>query len=251
MTNRPERGPDAHAGHDALLIAAYAADDVEAGDRQAAENLLATCAKCAQLAVDLQLIVQATADLPATVRPRDFTLTPEQAARLRGTSWRSLAGRLGWIRTDFGRTLAAGLTTLGLAGLLIGVIPSSIPMGLGGAAASSPAPAAVAAPAPQSGQRGSAFSGASAAPSGLPQQPAATGTETYSGDGVGIAGERQSTNPQDTSSGGAPGKSAEPPGRDSGVQASTPNFLLVPSLAALGLGVGLFALRRAASISRR
>jgi hypothetical protein len=70
MTNRHERGPVAHAGHDALLIAQYAADDLDR-EREAAEQLLAGCSDCAQLAADLRLIARATAELPEPAPRRD------------------------------------------------------------------------------------------------------------------------------------------------------------------------------------
>jgi anti-sigma factor RsiW len=254
MTNRTERGPDAHAGHDALLIAAYAADDVTAEDRRRAEALFETCADCAQLAQDLRLIAAATAALPAPVRSRDFTLSPEQAARLRGTSWRSLANRLGWIRGDVGRVLAAGLTTLGLCGLLF----VAVPVQLGGSGASLPTtgaavgqegeqPAAsgvAAAPLPAA----SAGAAASAAPS---YAPSATGSRTYgdqeaspsSAPDVGIAGGRGAVEQSPASLNVGPtdtGSTAS--GQQTG--SSAPNFILVLSLVSLVLGIALFGVRR-------
>src|SRR5215218_4620453 len=128
MTNRTERGPVAHAGHDPLLIVQFAADDLDPRGRETAEQLVQTCAECAQLASDIMSIARATAELPAAARPREFSLTAEEAASLRRRGWRGVLGRfgLGWVRTDVGRTVAVGLTTLGLAGLLIGVVPGQL-----------------------------------------------------------------------------------------------------------------------------
>ena len=256
MTNRTERGPDAHAGHDSLLIAAYAADDITTADRRIAEALIDSCTSCAQLADDLRLIAAATRALPAPARPHDFTLSPEQAARLRRTSWRSLANRLAWVRGGFGRTLAAGLTTIGLAGLLIGTLPANFNLGLGGSAAASPttaqAPdnmteagpsvAASMAPAPD----------AAAASGGLPSGPAlrpassARPSPTLD-DGLDVAGEQGSSRgklyadqpPTDSAGGSASTRDASNP--------TSPNTLLAVSLVSLAAGIGLFALRRVSS----
>jgi anti-sigma factor RsiW len=258
MTNRTERGPDAHAGHDALLIAAYAAGDVDAGDRRAAEDLLAACTDCARLATDLQLIARATAELPEPIRPRDFTLTAQQAARLRRTSWRSLANRLGWVRGGFGRTLAAGLTTLGLAGLLVGAIPANIGIGLGGSAASSQAPAVATSndllrPAGEPAASGAA-SLPSAAPAATGQPPIANpGAQASSGTIRGDAAGR-SAQPSDgrNAYGGQSSEKATDStassGNDTPGQAPV-DGVFVLSLVSLGAGTGLFALRRLASVS--
>jgi anti-sigma factor RsiW len=255
MTNRTERGPDAHAGHDSLLIAAYAADDITTADRRIAEALIDSCTSCAQLADDLRLIAAATRALPAPARPHDFTLSPEQAARLRRTSWRSLANRLGWARGDLGRVLAAGLTTVGLAGLLFVAVPGQ----LGGSAASLPTTGAAV---DQQGERSvasapaAALPGASAgaAPSAAASHaPAATGSRNYgdqvyqaspsSAPEVGIAGDRGSAGQRSPGPyAGTLDSSSGPLGQQT--ESSPPNLLLVLSLVSLVLGVGLFAIRR-------
>ena len=141
----------AHAEHDLLLIAAFAAADVEPADAAAAERLLASCPDCAALAADLRSIARATAELPPVTRPRDFTLRPADAARLRPLGWRRLAAAFGARRLDVTRPLAAGLMTLGLAGLLFASLPaigsSSGTAGSAPAAAGSPGAAAQGAPA--------------------------------------------------------------------------------------------------------
>src|ERR1700704_697802 len=73
---------------------------------------------------------RATAALPTAVRPSDFQLTPEQAARLRPMGWRRLVAAFASPRLAMTRQLGIGLTTLGLAGLLVSVLPGgNLPMG--------------------------------------------------------------------------------------------------------------------------
>ena len=79
--------PD-HATHDPELIAAYAAGDATGPALDQATELVAGCAECAALHRDLRAIAAALPELPAPVRPRDFTLTPEQVASLRPSGWR-------------------------------------------------------------------------------------------------------------------------------------------------------------------
>lgn len=160
-----DRFPASHAEHDPLLVAAFAAGDLGEADRQAAELLASTCADCALLAGDLRAIATATAALPPRTRPREFALSPQDAARLQGRGWRRLLGLLAGPRSAALRPLATGLTTLGIAGLLLAALP---PIQLGGAAA---APAGEIAPAaaPSGIERDSADGSAApaqAAPSG-------------------------------------------------------------------------------------
>ena len=252
MTNRIERGPVAHAEHDALLIAQYAADDLESRERATAEQLIESCSDCAQLASDLGLIARATAELPEPARPRDFTLTPEQARRIRR---RGIFGRfsLDWVRTDVGRTLAAGLTTLGLAGLLIGVVPGQLMMGSSGAAplqtvgksvdGASGAGSEAGQPAASSGRYGAG----GAQPSAAASMPAAapSASDSY---GIDITGEgpRQS---QPDSLVAAPSGTSDEALRDNLQGQGSQNYLIPASLAVFGLGLGLFAVRRMTSPS--
>ena len=254
MTNRTERGPVAHAGHDAFLIAQYAADDLDARERASAEQLVESCSECAQLATDLRLIAAATAELPETRRPRAFTLSREQADRLRRRGFFGRFG-LGWVRTDFGRTLAAGLTTLGLAGLLIGVVPGMFVMGSSGAAplqsvgksvnAGDGAASEAGQPAASSARNVTGGLQPSAAASGAPA-PAATGSQSYGIDITGGGG--PNANQTDTLA-GAPSAAAEDGSRLlSGTQGDeSPNYLVPASLAIFALGLGLFVLRRVTS----
>jgi len=134
--------PTSHDRHDPLLMAALAAGDLAGTDRDHATTLIHTCAECATLHADLIAISRATTSVPPPIltRPRDFRLTPEQAARLRPSGWRRVIGAFASPRLAFTRPLAIGLTTIGLAGLLV----TNIPLGFGlGSASSAAAPANV------------------------------------------------------------------------------------------------------------
>jgi len=128
--------PDAdHDRHDRLLIASLLDRSVDGGDRAQAESLIATCDDCATLHRDLLSLRDATKALPTPPRPRDFTISVEAAARLRRTGWRRLVAAFGSTRDAFSRPLAIGLTTLGLAGLLVSAIPGILPGATGSSAA--------------------------------------------------------------------------------------------------------------------
>ena len=68
---------------------------------------------------DLVAIAAANRTLATPPRPRDFQLSRADAERLRGAGWRGILARIGTSRDAFSRPLAVGLTTLGLAGLLL------------------------------------------------------------------------------------------------------------------------------------
>ena len=125
-----------HAQHDPLLVASLAAGDLAGADRDHATALIADCAECAELHADLILIARATAALPPAVAPRDFTLSPKQAAALRPVGWRRLVAAISRSRPLMSRQLGFGLATIGLAGLLVSALPS---MQLGGSSAAAPA----------------------------------------------------------------------------------------------------------------
>jgi hypothetical protein len=121
-----------HDQHDPILVAALAADDLAGTDRDRAIALTSTCADCATLRDDLLALARATAAAPPPIatRPRDFQLTPADAARLRPAGWRRLVAAVTSSRAIVSRPLGVGLATLGLAGLLIG----NVQIGLGSAA---------------------------------------------------------------------------------------------------------------------
>lgn len=123
-----------HAAHDRLLIASLVDRSVPDSERVLAEAQLASCRDCALLYDDLVALSAATRTLPAPTRQRDFTLTAADAERLRVRGWRRLLAAIGSSRDAFSRPLALGLTTLGLAGLLVATIPGAL-TGLGGSTA--------------------------------------------------------------------------------------------------------------------
>ena len=258
-----DRFPTPHAEHDQLLVAAVIDRDPTAPDRLAGERQIASCPSCAELAADLRAIALATATLPAIERTRDFTLRPEQAARLRPLGWRRLAAAFGAARLEVMRPLGAGLATLGLAGLLLATLPAiQLPIGSSGAApsqystgtksASGPevAPAASAAPAPAA-SGGFAPNAASSAPSASSVD--VTGTSAGSPKNVrggAESGAPTAAPPAATDNRVAvaqPGPSA--PTIDQAPQLATPGGVDIPlaaaSVACFALGVSLIALRRA------
>ena len=133
-----EAAPTTHATHDPLLVAALVDRDLAGPELDRARAQVADCSACAELHADLLSLAAATRALPTPARPRDFTLTETDVARLRPGLVRRLLGAIGSSRDAFSRPLAAGLTTLGLAGLLVATVPTVLPAGESGAAALSP-----------------------------------------------------------------------------------------------------------------
>ena len=122
-----------HPRHDRILIAA--AVDRDRGARPPrVRALLATCLECARLYADLLALALALPSAATTARPRDFTLTAADAARLRPRGLRRWLGLIGTSRDTLTRPLAIGFTTLGLAGLLVATVPGALP-GSGGTSA--------------------------------------------------------------------------------------------------------------------
>jgi hypothetical protein len=210
-----------HDRHDREAIAA-AADRM--GPARFAQALLAACTDCARLYADLQALAVA---LPATAtpaRPRDFTLSTADAERLRPRGLRHWFGLIGSARDTVTRPLAVGLTTLGLAGLLVATVPGGLSMGSGAGASAAPAeaPAAGAPASPESLQ--------------LSAAPAATVDDggVFSGSDSGDPApttDRTTTQP-------APAEVATPDDQDA-------TLLTIGGLLTLA-GLGLFALRRSA-----
>lgn len=132
LTGEMTHPPTDHATHDELLIASLLDGPPGGPDRDRAEALVAACDDCAGLQRDLVALAAATRALPTPPRPREFTLSADDADRLRSTGWRRLITAFGSSRDVFSRPLAIGLTTLGLAGLLVSTIPGVL-SGQGGA----------------------------------------------------------------------------------------------------------------------
>lgn len=230
-----------HPDHDVLLIAAHAADDLSGPDLDRAQALLQSCAPCADLHRDLVAIAAATRTLPAlATAPRDFRLSHEQAARLRRGSWlRTVLAPFSGAHSAL-RPVAAGLSSLGVAGLLIATL---LPGMLGSAATLTP-------------ERDQSLTGAgaSAAPAAAPGATAAAGPDVRPVAGGPTAGPDSefgaskdgtaTSAPNVAVAGGAsagPGTGTDTSQRESLVNPPSPLF--VGSLALLAVGLLLFGLR--------
>lgn len=255
----PPAAPVPHAAHDRLLVAALAdrtTDALTRAELDAARAQVTTCPDCAALHADLVAIAAAVPTAAIPTRPRDFRIAPADAERLRAPAWRRWLAGVGSPRDMVTRPLAIGLTTLGLAGLLVatvGALPGSggatslemlstvgAPIGAPSAA---PSAAPVAAAPEVAGAAASDAAAASAAPA-APEEPAATTTgdeQIFSGsdatDTAGDGSQRSS------------GSGAEPIGGSElatdGASSDTPT-LLIAAGACLLVGLGLFGLRRTA-----
>ena len=260
--------------HDDELVARLAVGDLVAGSRDdlRARAQVADCPACAELLADLRAIAVATAELPAPRRTRDFRLTEADAARLRPAGWRGLVARFGSPSFGFTRPLAAGLATLGIAGLLFATIPLGLPGAAslapervlstvgnsvgsqdssGAYAATAPAvpsPAASAAAAPVAAPQASADV---RAPTGVvTPAPTAPAAGESAGSGVAVeGGGTKATGPTSAPAPTAGSGTGEAP-TDTGSRESTaaggPSALVVVSIVLLVAGIGLGALRIAA-----
>jgi hypothetical protein len=108
-----------HAAHDELMLAVFASgDDLPAEDLARVEAQVRDCAQCALVVADLRAIQAATVALPTPPRRRDFRLTEADAARLHQGRWRRFLAALGSPRDRISGPAAAGLATIGVAGIL-------------------------------------------------------------------------------------------------------------------------------------
>jgi anti-sigma factor RsiW len=249
--------PTAHADHDPGRIAAAVGGTLEPAERRVIDAWLADCATCAELHADLLAIVSAERALPTPSRPRDFQLTPADAHRLRPGGWRAVLAVIGSSRDAFSKPLAVGLTTLGLAGLLVGTVPS---LGLGGSATSLSTVGAAVGDSAKSGEPdarsetsgdGSVFGGQDAAPSaaaaaapGISESSAAAPTPGVAAPAAGSEAPREPT--------GDPASSAATEDRqllaatDEAARLAAgdgPPTLIVVSMVLLLAGIGLFIAR--------
>ena len=218
---------DLHDRHDRNLISAAVAGDVIGTELERAEALIRGCSNCADLAADLRAIAAATRVLPAVARPAalDFRLTLDTAHRLgRGNGWWRLVRP--FIAGSAARPLAAALTTLGVVGLLLTVVPFAQLGGSTGSFAGAPS---------QDETR-------MVAPAQVPESHPSLavdnelGTSGSGADSTSGAPEVQAPAPDDKAAG---------TDRDDG-SATGPSPLTVLSVWLLGAGLGLFALRRIA-----
>ena len=189
-----------HATHDRLLIANLLDRAPSDAERARAETQMAACRECVLLYEDLVALSAATRTMPVPGRPRDFALTAADADRLRVRGWRRVLAAIGSSRDVFSRPLAMGLTTLGIAGLLVATVPGALP-GAGGAATSlSPAEDAA------RNAAGTSESGAGANPEFLAQ---ASGAPEAAASGPTIAAAGPTTAPPEAAA-PAPGAPTEP-----------------------------------------
>ena len=163
-----------HARHDLLLVAEAA----DRGGRLPAAQ--AACPDCQALHADLVTLAAALPTAALPTRPRDFTLSPADAERLRPAGWRRFFGAIGTSRDVVTRPLAIGLTTLGLAGLLVATIPGALTGSLGSAGAATSdgylTMRAAASEAPVEGHGIGGAGGAELAPTSPAPQPRLAGT---------------------------------------------------------------------------
>jgi hypothetical protein len=111
----------AHARHDPLLIA----QSLDRGVRRS--TMMELCARCAALYADLVALTMALPLSAVPSRPRDFRLSASDARRLERRRWRQWRAIIGSARDSLTRPIAIGLTTLGLAGLLVGAGQTLLP----------------------------------------------------------------------------------------------------------------------------
>ncbi|HET9345560.1 MAG TPA: hypothetical protein VFO05_07650 [Candidatus Limnocylindrales bacterium] len=247
-----------HEQHDPILIVSLAGGDLTAADRDfaTARSLVGSCPDCARLHDDVLALASATKALPPALRTRDFRITSEQAAKLRPAGLRGVLARLTAPGGLFSRQLGVGLATLGIAGLLIGSLPS-INLGMAGAAPAS----SQAARAPETVMGApAASSAASEAPAYGPN--AAFGSENLATSEIDTAAGPPASGDQSTrNDGGAavvnptpvPARTAAPADEDrvatlplDAGSSGGPSPLVIVSIALLAAGVVLLVLRRVA-----
>jgi hypothetical protein len=107
-----------HAGHDPLRVAEAA----DRGGRLA--PVLDLCTRCVRLYGDLVAVNAALPMSAVPPRPRSYTLTVDDARRLRPLGWRGWWSAVGSAHDAVTRPLAIGLTTLGVVGLLLTAAPT-------------------------------------------------------------------------------------------------------------------------------
>ena len=158
MADREPSGPDGrldgvnpgtmpqadHAQHDRWLVvrAADHDDELTPAEAASARALMTGCGDCAALAADITTISQATAVSLAPARPRDFRLTPAQAATARGGVFDRLGRWLASPRATILRPLAGASLAIGIVLVVVGpsiqgplraVAPAPAPNVAGGA----------------------------------------------------------------------------------------------------------------------
>ena len=257
-----------HAAHDPVWMAALAAKDPDLtpSELARAEAALETCGACADLFADLVAVSAAIPSARIPARPRDFTLTPADAARLRSRGLRRWFSAIGSGRDRITFPLALGLTTMGIAGLLLATVPGAFYGAAGGAAqalstvgsAVEPASGGGAGAATQAAPAPAAASGAVPAPTSAPAAaPAAEASEsTKSEFGAMSAAPSQGAAEEpvfegdggDTASDGSDRLNANDVSRDGSILDDVTGFTVLTVVAGVLLltGLALFVLRRTA-----
>ena len=264
--------PADHVRHDPEWMAALAArdPDLSEAERTRAEAALESCGACADLFAELVAVSAAIPTAATPTRPRDFTLTAADAARLRPGGLRRWLSGIGSVRDGITFPLAMGLTTIGIAGLLVATIPAAF-SGMGGASSAaapelrssaggpSPAPE-IAAPAPAASAAAAPAAGASAAASGAALGPIESAPAASAAPAEGQADLYASSSPDaeitgeggvfygddgDAASQAAQRQDAAEMAREAAIQddGSGVSVLVVVALTLLIAGLGLFALR--------
>jgi hypothetical protein len=172
------------------------------------------CPACGTLYADLLSLQHAVRHAWTPPRPRDLRLSLADAARLQRGRWRRWLAGIGGPKDALTRPLALSVTGLGLAGLLLTAMP---PLSPGSHAA---APVEMHAAAIDAG------AGASPAASAAPGDPAGSPSPIDASKAQVVAGS-------------VPQRPAE-----------DPRPLLPLSIALLGIGAGVFTLRRIAAALR-
>jgi hypothetical protein len=222
--------PDtAHDTHDLELVAAHAAGEARGADLEQATALVAACTECAALHHDLRAIAAAMPELPAPARPRDFRLTPEQAASLRPTGIRGFLAAFSAPRFAFATPLGTGLAALGIVGVLVAS---------GGTAGGRDNGAAVTAPAVAPAPSAASIYAASAAPAAEVPAPSSEA----------LTGLSQKSTPADAAAGTGPADETAI-AVDASTAASSPLGAL--SVVLVLLGIALVAARLVARRSAR
>lgn len=129
MSRRDMAPPGAqHSNHDPLLIARYAARDVDAAEARIAERMVGECTDCAALVADLVTITRTVAAVPTPRRPRDFRISPEQAAAVRGSFLERILRRFAMPSTAVLQPLAGAAVAIGLVLVVVGgTLPGTSP----------------------------------------------------------------------------------------------------------------------------
>ncbi len=238
MTRTPPPDAGSHATHDRLAVAALAAGDLSGTDQIHASALVATCEACGILLTELRSIAVATRGLPPPIRAaaRDFRISPNQALSLaRGASWRRLLRPFGRQGNTTIRPLAAMLSTLGVAGLLLAALPL-LPFAGGSASMGTAGGPAEVREAPVEVRE---------APAAASLQPEfrLLASPTVDRSGGEFSGDAKAGAVSEPTS----GEAADPsPAPDAAERSDLPAPLVLVSLAFLSAGLGLFLLRRAA-----